>query len=170
MARVETDSILMSIKKMLNVEHDDDAFDTDIGLLINSEFMTLQQLGIGPKDGFRIHDADATWGDFSDDKTLIEAVKEYVYLRVRMVFDPPASSIVADAFNSKIAELTWRLNVQAEKNATPEIDPDSLKPSPGDGFYKYNSPVFDPVASQIIIDQSVEPVLKPVKPRGCERP
>lgn len=116
MALVEDGSILMSVKKLLNVENDDPAFDTDIGMGINGVFMTLQQLGIGPDEGFAIHDADTKWSDFSSDKKLIDSVKMYVYLKVRMIFDPPASSVVADAVNSRIAELEWRLNVQAEKD------------------------------------------------------
>ena len=120
MGLIDDGSILMSIKKLLNVEYDDTAFDTDIGILINNEFMTLHQLGIGPDEGFAIKDADTVWTDFSDDKTLIETVKTFVYLRVRMIFDPPASSVVADAINSRINELEWRLNVQAERNYTTE--------------------------------------------------
>lgn len=119
MALVENDSILMSIKKLLNVEHDDTAFDTDIGMLINGEFMTLRQLNIGPSN-FSINEADTTWADFSDDRELIETVKMYVYLRVRMIFDPPASSVVADAINSRIQELQWRLNIHAEREEAVE--------------------------------------------------
>lgn len=115
MALINSDSILMTMKKLLNVADDDPAFDTDIGVFINSEFMTLNQLGIG-NEGFSIRDADTTWSDFSDDLTLIEAVKEYMYLKVRMMFDPPASSVVADAYNGKIHELEFRLNCQAERN------------------------------------------------------
>ena len=116
MPLIDNGSILMSIKKLLNVEHDDPAFDTDIGMGINGVFMTLHQLGIGPEEGFAISDADTKWSEFSDDKTLIETVKMYVYLKVRMIFDPPASSIVADAINSRINELEFRLNIQAERN------------------------------------------------------
>ena len=116
MPLIYNDSILMSIKNMLNVEDDDPAFDTQIGMAINSVFMTLNQLGIGPDEGFAITEANTTWSDFSDDKTLIESVKMYVALKVRMIFDPPASSIVADSINSQIHELEWRLNVQAEKS------------------------------------------------------
>lgn len=120
MGLVNNSSILVSIKKLLNVEETDDSFDTDIGMLINNEFMTLHQLGIGPDEGFSITDADTKWADFSSDKTLIETVKTYVYMKVRMIFDPPASSVVADAFNSQIQELEWRLNVQAERNQNSE--------------------------------------------------
>lgn len=115
MALVNDQSILMSIKKLLNVDEADDAFDTDIGMLINAEFMTLHQLGIGPAEGFSINEADTVWADFSDDKTLINAVKTYIYMKVRLIFDPPASSVVADAFNARIHELEFRLNAQAER-------------------------------------------------------
>ena len=111
---VDDSSILMSIKKLLNVDPEEMAFDTEIGIFINGEFMMLHQLGIGPEN-FSIHDADTKWTDFSDDKSLIEAVKTYVYLRVRLLFDPPASSIVSDAFNDRINELRFRLASQAEK-------------------------------------------------------
>lgn len=120
MGLVNNSSILVSIKKLLNVDETDDSFDTDIGMLINNEFMTLHQLGIGPDEGFSITDADTKWADFSSDKTLIETVKTYVYMKVRMIFDPPASSVVADAFNSQIRELEWRLNIQAERNQNSE--------------------------------------------------
>lgn len=116
MALINNDSILMSIKRMLNVDPEEQAFDMEIGTHINGVFMTLWQLGIGPDDGFSVRDADTQWTDFSNDKTLVETLKEYVYLKVRMIFDPPASSIVADAYNSRISELEWRLNIQAEKS------------------------------------------------------
>lgn len=116
MALINDQSILMSIKKLLNVDEEDPAFDTDIGMLINAEFMTLHQLGIGPDDGFSIHEADTKWTDFSDDPTLIESVKTYIYMKVRMIFDPPASSVVADAFNARIHELEFRMNAQAERD------------------------------------------------------
>jgi hypothetical protein len=113
---INDQSILISIKKLLNIDDDDMAFDTDITILINNEFMTLQQLGIGPEEGFSINEGETTWSDFSTDTTLLETVKAFIYMKVRMIFDPPASSVVADAFNSRIHELEWRLNVQAERN------------------------------------------------------
>ena len=122
MGLVHDESILMSIKKLLNIEENDPAFDTDIGMLINNEFMTLQQLGIGPEEGFSVHDADVSWAAFSTDKTLIDTVKAFIYLKVRMIFDPPASSVVADACNSRIHELEWRLNIQAERTDKGEAD------------------------------------------------
>lgn len=113
----DTESILASIKKLLNVDLEDPSFDTDIVVLINGEFMTLQQLGIGPEEGFSISGYEANWTDFFNDQRIIDTVKTYTYMRVRMIFDPPASSVVADAINSRIAELEWRLNVWAEQKA-----------------------------------------------------
>lgn len=115
MGLVDDGSILMSIKRLLNIDPEEMAFDSEIGMLINGEFMTLHQLGIGPEI-FSVHDANVKWSDYSDDTTLIEAVKNYVYLRVRLLFDPPASSVVSDAVNQRIAELQFRLNSQAERN------------------------------------------------------
>lgn len=116
MALIDDSSILMSIKRLLNIDPEEMAFDTEIGMFINGEFMTLHQLGIGPEEGFAIHEADTRWTDFSDDQTLIETVKTYMYLRVRLLFDPPGSSIVSDAINSRINELQFRLTCQAERN------------------------------------------------------
>ena len=116
MGLIDNSSILMSIKKLLNVEHDDPAFDTQIGMAINAEFMTLYQLGVGPEGGFSITDADTKWTDFSTDKSIIETVKMLMGMKVRMIFDPPASSIVAEALNSRIAEYEWRLVAQIERN------------------------------------------------------
>jgi len=142
MALVENSSILMSIKKLLNVEHNDPAFDTDIGMAINGVFMTLHQLGVGPEEGFSITEADTKWSDFSDDKTLIETVKMYVYMKVRMIFDPPASSIVADAFNNQIHELEFRLNVQAERNWKNETE--IIPEAPEDSNTENSEPETEP--------------------------
>ena len=116
MGLIDDSSILMSIKRLLNVDPEEMDFDTQIGMFINEEFMTLHQLGIGPDEGFYVSDANTKWTDFSDDATLINTVKTYIYYRVRLAFDPPASSIVSDAINSRIAELQFRLNAQAERN------------------------------------------------------
>ena len=113
---VDKESILASIKKLLNIDVEDTSFDIDIVMLINGEFMILQQLGIGPEEGFSIQDDTTCWTDYVDDAKLIDTVKTFVYMRVRMIFDPPASSVVADAINNRISELEWRLNVWAEQN------------------------------------------------------
>lgn len=112
---MQSESILTSIKKLLGLSADYTAFDQDITIHINTAFMLLSQLGVGPKEGFRITDNSKTWADFlkEDDMTL-EGVKTYIYLKVRLVFDPPTSSFVLEAFNKQIEELEFRLNVQSE--------------------------------------------------------
>lgn len=109
------ESILTSIKKLLGPEESYDHFDTDIIIHINSALMVLNQLGVGPVDGFSISDKEAVWTDFVPEKN-IEAVKTYVYLKVRLIFDPPQSSFLVAAIEKQITELEWRLNVKAETN------------------------------------------------------
>lgn len=108
------DSILTSIKKLLGIEESYEHFDTDIIIHINSAFSDLTQLGVGPAEGFRISDSYATWKDFTKDEIKLESVKDLVYLKVRLIFDPPSSSYVLTAFENRIKELEWRLNVAAE--------------------------------------------------------
>lgn len=112
MAEVK-DSILDTTKKMLGFDAEYTAFDLDILTHINSTFFTLQQIGIGPAKGFVITDRDATWGSYlaGDD---ISAVKSYMFLKVRMMFDPPTTSFANEAIKNQITELEWRLNVQSE--------------------------------------------------------
>lgn len=109
------ESILTSIKKLLGPEESYDHFDTDIIIHINSALMVLNQLGVGPVDGFSISDKEAVWTDFVPEKN-VEAVKTYVYLKVRLIFDPPQSSFLVAAIEKQITELEWRLNVKAETN------------------------------------------------------
>lgn len=108
------DSILTTIKKMLGIMEDYDHFDTDIIIHINSVFMTLHQLGVGPEAGFRIEDKSASWAAYVADEKNLDAVKTYVYLKVRLIFDPPINSSVMEAYKQMIQECEWRLNVQAE--------------------------------------------------------
>lgn len=108
------ESILTSIKKLLGIAEEDTNFDQDIIMHINSVFMILTQLGVGPSKGFSIKDYDAVWSDFIPEDFSLEAVKSYVYMKVRLMFDPPLSSAVSDAINRNISELEWRLNVGAE--------------------------------------------------------
>lgn len=114
------DSILATIKKMLGLAAEYTAFDQDIIVLINSQFMALQQLGVGTKDkhGFAIKDYSEKWKDFLVNDVNLRAVKEYIYMKVRMVFDPPGNSFVMDAYKQQCQELEWRLNVQAESVET----------------------------------------------------
>lgn len=107
-------SILTSIKKMLGVAEDYTEFDEDIITHINSVFLNLTQLGVGPEEGFMIENDTAVWEDFIDDSTQLQAVKTYMYLKVKLLFDPPLSSSVTESFTRMIAELEWRLNVAVD--------------------------------------------------------
>lgn len=114
-------SILNCTKKILGISEDYTAFDEDIITHINSVFSTLTQLGIGPEEGFIIEDDSAEWADFFGDDLQYHSVKSYVYLRVRMLFDPPTTSYVLTAMEKQIQELEWRLNVHREE--TEWVDP-----------------------------------------------
>lgn len=110
-----SDSILLSVKKVCGIQPDCTDFDTDIIMHINTAFLTLNQLGVGPVKGFSIADKDALWLDYiPEDNPNFEAVKTYVGAKVRLVFDPPMSSIVAETLKEVTKELEFRLNVEAE--------------------------------------------------------
>lgn len=109
-----TESILDSVKKVLNLSSDYTPFDQDIIMHINSVFSTLNQLGVGPEAGFMIEDKDAVWSDFLESDLRLNNVKSYMYLRVRMLFDPPTIGYLIEAMKQQIAEFEWRINVQRE--------------------------------------------------------
>ena len=105
------ESILTSIKKLLGLNKDDKSFDTDIIIHINSAFATLNQLGVGKKAGFSISDDSATWESiFGNNVTLNGFIKTYVYLKIRLVFDPPTNSSVVESIKQSINEYEWRIN------------------------------------------------------------
>lgn len=110
------DSILTSIKKLLGIAEEYEHFDPDIIMHINTAILNLTQLGIGPPEGFMIEDKETVWTDFVPDATFdrMQAVKSYIYFKVRLMFDPPTMTSVIDATERMIAELEWRLNVAAE--------------------------------------------------------
>ena len=108
------ESILTSIKKLLGIAEEYTHFDSDITMHINSVLMILNQMGVGPEEGFFIEDASATWEEFISDITKIQAVKSYVHLKVKLLFDPPISSAVMEATNRLISELEFRLNVAVD--------------------------------------------------------
>lgn len=108
------DSILTSVKKMLGITEEYEHFDADIIIHINSVLSILTQLGVGPSEGFSIKDKNATWNDFLSDLKNVESVKSYVYLKVRLIFDPPLSSSVTEAINRMISELEWRILVAVD--------------------------------------------------------
>lgn len=108
------ESILTSIKKLLGLTKEYTNFDMDIMMHINSVFMILNQLGVGPANGFRIEDASSTWDEFITEDDNLDAVKSYIHLKVKLLFDPPLNSAVMEAMKQTINELEWRLNVKAE--------------------------------------------------------
>ena len=110
-----SDSILLSVKKLLNLDAENKDFDADVLIHINSVFAILQQLAIGPENGFFIEDETATWTDYlGEDSSHLNMVKSYMGAKVRMLFDPPVSSAVMDSLNRVCAEFEWRANVAAE--------------------------------------------------------
>lgn len=114
------ESILTSIKKLLGIDEEYENFDPEIIMHINSVFMILNQLGVGPSESFSIQDSNSVWSDFMPSGSNLEAVKSYMHLKVKLMFDPPSSSAVMDAINRTIAELEWRLNVAADTPQTSE--------------------------------------------------
>ena len=108
------ESILTSIKKLLGITEEYEHFDQDIIMHINSVFMILTQMGVGPEEGFTISDSTTTWNEFTNDDKKIEAVKSYVYLKVRLLFDPPASSVLMEQYKESIKELEFRLGIKYE--------------------------------------------------------
>jgi len=109
------DSILQSIKKLLGLDENYDAFDDDVMMHINSVLMILTQLGVGPKNGFSVTGEEETWGDYlGEDISKLSAVKTYVYLKVKTMFDPTSSSVVNEATKEMLKELEWRLNSEIE--------------------------------------------------------
>ena len=110
------ESILTSIKKLLGITEEDTNFDADIIMHINTVFMILNQLGVGPEKCFTIEDDVATWSDFVPRNLDIEAIKTYMFLKVKLVFVSLASSTVVQCMNQSISELEWRLHMDAELN------------------------------------------------------
>lgn len=110
-------SILDYIKKPLGLAHDYTQFDIDIIMHINSAFLTLNQLGVGPESPLFIKDRSTLWETFMVGRLDIEAVKLYVYIKTRLVFDPPSNAFIVDAFEKQAAELEWRLSAQKKKTS-----------------------------------------------------
>lgn len=104
-------SILTDVKHILGIAEENEAFDPDLVILINTQFSILHQLGVGPELGYMIVDKDNQWSEFTSTSPLLNAVQSYIYLRVRLVFDPPQTGFATAAFERQIDELTYRLNV-----------------------------------------------------------
>jgi hypothetical protein len=109
------ESILTSTKKILGLEADYTPFDLDVMTHINAAFSLLNQLGVGPVEGFSIEDEEAVWDDFTGvPPNQLHLVKTYVYLKVRVLFDPPSTSFLLQAANDQVKEYEWRLNIFRE--------------------------------------------------------
>ena len=111
------ENILDSIKKLLGIDEMDLNFDQELIMHINSVFMVLNQLGVGPVGGFKISSNEEVWTDFVGTRLDIESVKSYIYLKVRLLFDPPQNSFLVGAIEKQIEENEWRLQVQVEPYA-----------------------------------------------------
>ncbi len=117
-----TESILNSTKKILGIDSSYTAFDQDIIMHINSTFATLNQLGVGPVNGFMISNSTPVWNDILNSDLRLNSVKSYVYLRVRLLFDPPSTSYAMSAIQDQITELGWRISTYREEEGwTPPI-------------------------------------------------
>lgn len=108
------ESILTSIKKMLGITEEYEHFDTDIIIHINSVFFTLTQIGVGPENGFSISDKHAKWSSFVSETDNLEALKSYMYLKVKLLFDPPTNNAVIEKIEEQTKEFEFRLLIAAE--------------------------------------------------------
>lgn len=112
------DSILTSIKKLMGLTEEYDAFDQDILILINSVLFELEQIGVKAKDGFSLTDKTVVWSDYSDDDRLLNVLKPYIYMKTKLTFDPPTSSGALDSMNRIIDRFEWRINLYADTGGT----------------------------------------------------
>lgn len=116
------ESILDSVKKLLGIYSDDISFDRDIIIHINTILANLIQMGIGPSEGFYITGNTETWGQFINNDQLLMQVKSYVYLKVKLLFDPPANSGLLESFKQLSNELEWRLFVEKDNKINPLLE------------------------------------------------
>lgn len=111
----EVNSILLSVKKVLGLGGDNADFDTDVLIHLNSVLSIVQQLGVGPEDGYYVTSEDQTWEDYlGEGNPHINMIKSYICAKVRLLFDPPVSSAVMESLNRTCTEFEWRANVAAE--------------------------------------------------------
>ena len=109
------ESILDSIKLILGVDTEYDAFDSEILMAINSSFMSLTQLGLGPAEGFKVPNKATTWADILGTRQDLESVRSYIGIKSRILFDPPTNSYIMQALNNAATELEWRIRTQLEE-------------------------------------------------------
>lgn len=124
-----TNSILESTKKVLGFEPEYKAYDLDIMMHINTVFTTLQQLGVGPVNGYMIESDQEEWSDFLGNNLTLNSVKTYVYLRVKLVFDPPPTSFAIAAMEEQVKEQEWRISARREEVAYPWTPPSTSSSS-----------------------------------------
>ena len=109
-------SVLNTTKKLLGLDADDDSFDSDICIGINSAILILSQLGLEGNEGFIVTDDTQEWSDYLNDNKLLPMVQQYIHLKTKMSFDPPQNSIVCENLKQIITELEWRIRMVSETN------------------------------------------------------
>lgn len=115
-------SILTTTKEVLNLDAADTSFDQDVMMFINAAFSTLNQLGVGPSPGFYITGVTEQWEDIDDlPEDQLHMVKAWIFLKVRMLFDPPGTSYLINAMEAQLKEFEWRLNMAREYLLPPVI-------------------------------------------------
>ena len=122
------ESILTSIKKLLGIMSDYTNFDDDIIIHINTAFAMLNQLGVGPKGGFMIVDENSGWEEYTNENNL-NMVKTYIYLKVRLLFDPPTSTALIESINRTLSEIEWRIFLEGDPKPEEELPSDEELPS-----------------------------------------
>ena len=111
------ESILDTIKQLLGIPTDDDSFDTDVKVNINAAIFTLSQIGIGPSNGYIVTSNTQMWNDYIGGYLInLEGFKDYIYLKTKLVFDPPTNSTTIQAINDNLKELEWRMQLAVETN------------------------------------------------------
>lgn len=117
-------SILNTIKKLLGMTPEYTAYDEDVIVAINATFNVLYQLGVGPAEPFSIEDKNTTWDMYTEDRKTIEMVKEYIFMKVKLIFDPPLNASVLESYKQMVSEYEWRLNVEDDiiRHYVPEED------------------------------------------------
>lgn len=148
-------TIMNDVKKFCGIFADYDVFDLDIMMNINSAFFTLCELGVGPRKGFVVNDNDTTWSDFleevdvdpDDMRIVLLGVKQYVFLKTRLIFDPPSSSYVMTSIKEQIAELEWRLRELCSGRLDTESDDEEI---PEEDTCPCNTATDDEMAAVII--------------------
>lgn len=113
MEEVDMESILASIKKLLGIHEEYTVFDQDLIININTAFSVLNQLGVGPKAGYMIEGYDEVWDEYLEGYNFM-MVKTFVFITVKLAFDPPTSSVLMESYTNRLRELEWRLELEAQ--------------------------------------------------------